>query len=307
MLILPWGMPTLMHGRAFIVLVSGCVRVLNRWLTTYFKVIVYNNTNPADSSRPQKTYKLSGVGVMDGMVHDNFEVPSDRNMRRRCFRKFNSYFYRRLKDTLFIPPADLLTGKSDDESVYGFPLHATCWTLIERVIGPMAEQHLDILLEAMLDAWDQGGKKSGASVSLTPTNNPLHIAAVKRLVKKLIRRGAVNTKPEDLVSATLPLEIMYMIFDQLDHDELELVLEATGWAVSEEYYRSRFRFPGLIFEIETLRSRLDLDWLSFYREAEEVLEMSDGFKTRCNIMERLGGTRKRFLSRLASEMGHMIV
>ena len=244
---------------------------------------------------------------MDAMVRDNFEVPSDRNMRRKRFRQFDSYAWRRLEDTLFIPPADLLIGKNDDESVYGFPVHAICWTLIERVIGPPAEQHLDILLGAMLDAWDQGGKKVRASVSSKPKKNPLHIADVKRLVKKLTRRGAVHTKPKGLVSTTLPLEIMYMISDPLDHDELELVLEATGWAVSEEYYRSRIQFHGLIFEIEALRSRVDLDWLPFYREAEEVLEMSDGFKTRCNIMKRLSGTRKRFLSRLASEMGHMVV
>ena len=77
--------------------------------------------------------------------------------------------------------------------------------------------------------------------------------------------------------------------------------------MSEEYYRSRTRFHGLIFEIEALRSRVDLDWLPFYREAEEVLEMSDGFKTRCNIIERLSRTRKQFLSSLASEMGHMVV
>lgn len=244
---------------------------------------------------------------MDRLVRDVFEVPSNRNMKRRRFRKSKFYDYRRLKETLFIPPANLLSRKNDNEPVYGFHVHADCWTLIERVIGPLAEQHLDILLEAMLDAWEKGGKKPRTLDSLKPKNNPLHIHDVKRLVKKLLRRGAVDTKPKSLVSVALPLEIMYMIFDQLDHDELELVLRATGWAVSDEYYRSRIRFHSLIFEIEKLRSRVDLDWLSFYREVEEVLEMSNGFDTRCRIMQRLDGTRKRFLLRLTSESGPMVV
>lgn len=244
---------------------------------------------------------------MDRLVRDVFEVPSNRDMKRRRFRRSKIYDYRRLKETLFIPPANLLCRQNDNGPVYGFPVHANCWTLIERVIGPLAEQHLDILLEAMLDAWNQGGKKPRTLNPLKPKNNPLHIPDVKRLVKKLLRRGAVNTKPKSHVSAALPLEIMYMIFDQLDHDELELVLQATGWTVSDEYYRSRIRFHSLIFEIEKLRSLVDLDWLSFYREAEEVLEMSDGFNTRCRIMERLDGTRKGFFVRLASESGHMVV
>lgn len=37
--------------------------------------------------------------------------------------------------------------------MYGFPVHANCWILIEHVLGPLAEEHLDILLEAMLDRW----------------------------------------------------------------------------------------------------------------------------------------------------------
>ena len=272
----------------------------NRWLTASLSVIVHNNR-----SHPQKTYQLSGVGVMDYLVRD-VEVPSDRNMRRRRFRQYSTYKYQQLKDTLYIRPGDLRGRQNDNEPVYGFRIHANCWTLVERVIGPLAEQHLDILLEEMLSAWNQGGKKPQALYRRRLNCDPLHIPDIKELVKKLIRRGAVNTRPKSLAAATLPLEIMYMIFDRLGHDELELVLEATGWSVSYEYLRSRFRYHSLVFETEKLHSRVDLDWLFFYKEVEEVLEMSDGFKTRCNIIERLGGTRKRFLSRLALEMRHKV-
>lgn len=244
---------------------------------------------------------------MDDLIGDVFEVPLDRNTRRRRFRQSDVYYgYRPFKDTLFIPPADLVSRRNDQRPVYGFPVHANCWTLIERVIGPRAEQHLDILLAAMLDAW---GKIPNA-LCTSIQHNPLQIPAVTSLLRKLIRRSAVNNKspspklkPKCLVPAMLPLEIMYMIFDCLDQANFELVLEATGWVINEEYYRCRFRCHYLVFETEKLRSQvdLDLDWPFFYREAEGLLQESGGFQTRCRIMGLLNVTKRRFLSRLASE------
>lgn len=36
---------------------------------------------------------------------------------------------------------------------YGYPIHARCWDLIERIFGAEAERHLECLLHALQERW----------------------------------------------------------------------------------------------------------------------------------------------------------
>ncbi|KAL1969819.1 hypothetical protein VTN77DRAFT_7328 [Rasamsonia byssochlamydoides] len=51
--------------------------------------------------------------------------------------------------------ANFINSINHDAEPYGYLIHAYCWKLIERVIGPRAEQHLELFLQVLRTRWQE--------------------------------------------------------------------------------------------------------------------------------------------------------
>lgn len=84
----------------------------------------------------------------------------------------------------------------DTVGLRGYPIHARCWTLIERVIGARAEERLDVLIRVLRESWcyddfpelivgrkREGGRLDEVFASLrVSSNDPVHILAVRYII-----------------------------------------------------------------------------------------------------------------------------
>lgn len=119
----------------------------NQYITL---VIVHNEIGTS-----KKTYQLSGVAEMDGELLHEFIVPleKDKTLKRNRWKGGSQALP---KGTASIFDASFRyeeTREPEDIDVYGFPIHAHCWTLIERIIGPCAEKYLGLFFLALESRW----------------------------------------------------------------------------------------------------------------------------------------------------------
>jgi hypothetical protein len=54
-----------------------------------------------------------------------------------------------------IAPANFFHSTNEDVHPHGYLIHADCWTLIERVIGPKAEHHIELFLQVLRTRWQE--------------------------------------------------------------------------------------------------------------------------------------------------------
>ncbi|KAL1965831.1 hypothetical protein VTN77DRAFT_5152 [Rasamsonia byssochlamydoides] len=98
-------------------------------------------------------YRLSGIAQLDDAIEDaSFAVPRDRDaavlgLPRSRPREGEI-------ESVFLAEDPQMTSYYQGQwprhlQRCGYPVHVRCWSLIERIIGPDAETHLELLIEAL--------------------------------------------------------------------------------------------------------------------------------------------------------------
>jgi hypothetical protein len=199
----------------------------------------------------------------------------------------------------------------------GFPIHAYCWTLIERIIGPCAETHLELFTRALQKTWGERivlphfveQAVWSLQYMYSPTVVEVPIAVQDPIdvpdIKDLLHRDALVQRTNKLRSwncrptksgnpmCDLPLEITYMILDYLHSPDASRLISTMNWHIPDAYWRSRFP-RDIIFEIERLSPTADLNWRLLCLEAELLLETSKRLLNRQRIFQILIRTKQHF-------------
>ncbi|KAL1964720.1 hypothetical protein VTN77DRAFT_6746 [Rasamsonia byssochlamydoides] len=232
--------------------------------------------------------------------------------------------------------------------LHGYPVHARCWSLIERIIGSDAERHLELFMEALRRRFHKrinpprrwfpngGFPYPYLRYYLLITDktrylyrDPIRIPAIENLLKTatIIRkkprrlprrhhRPGNSTRQEDSTlrrgpfGTDLPLDIQYLVLDQLDGRDIAALHAAfTGrfkWRVSDLYW-SRRAPRALIYEIQDLLDNppdnsnnksadidIEIDWEYLCLHAEELVRTSEDVRNRQRLMRMIESTQKVF-------------
>src|SRR5436190_24058547 len=84
-------------------------------------------------------YQLSGVGRFDVFLDNIFAVPRDRDAVVIDIQLDKDGLESFPDGTIYIHPATPQNSMNQNCDPHGYPIHAHCWSLIERIIGPRAE------------------------------------------------------------------------------------------------------------------------------------------------------------------------
>ena len=224
-----------------------------------------------------------------------------------------------------IYPANFWDDRYQDHYPHGFAIHAHCWSFVERIIGPSAENQLDLFLQVLSQRWEMKPRPfevrrciwkrnwmecySGKKLleCLVAILDPMDIPEIKALIHRCTQGGrgddvkGRSSSSQNLGSLDLPLDIIHHIFDHLRVTDIESILIATQWQVPSFYWRSRFP-RKLIFEIEELTSAEmeNVNWQVLCLEVEKLIEgeTSRGLQNRRRIYRILEGTKELFLSQM---------
>jgi hypothetical protein len=223
--------------------------------------------------------------------------------------------------TTFISTANFWEPLWQGYDRHGYPIHAYCWSLVERIIGPRAEGQLDILIKAFRERWREQSFELGECISdniwvadvsgeelterVFAIRDPVNIPEVQDLIRKSIencskeRMNQMSQKRCSLflkyLESGFPLDIQCLILDHLSYIDIQNVLVALGWQIPDSYWRGRFP-KDIIFEIEELASTADVAWQFLCLGAEQLLESSHGLLNRQRIFRVLRGTRSLFFA-----------
>lgn len=257
-----------------------------------------------------------------------FSVPWDKNRtvteRSHMIKKDGQF---RDERTL-IYPANFWDDRHRDLYPHGFPIHAYCWSMIERIIGPSAENDLDLFLEVLFQIWDTephpfevsncignrswGGMDSSEALSeeelhavWDPTDVPEIQAILRQSTKQEVgeRSKMRSSGSQNLGTLDISLDVIHQILDYLPVTDIENILTATQLQLPNLYWRSRFP-RQLIFEADEFISaeaeNANVDWRFLCLEIEKLLgnESLHGLQNRQRIFRILEGTKELFLSRL---------
>jgi hypothetical protein len=165
---------------------------------------------------------------------------------------------------------------------YGYPIHARCWDLLERLLGPRAEDQLGVLLRVLrrglqssdIRFYDIGFMRGNepelwieASTEYAfAFRDPVKIPALREVIdeslerrrreslKRRTRRWCPLFRPVERLTTSrhFSLDMKYTILDLLDCDDVVNVLSAFGWEIPDEYWCRRLR-RDLLFELDPRR------------------------------------------------------
>ncbi|KAL2004700.1 hypothetical protein VTN00DRAFT_3228 [Thermoascus crustaceus] len=208
-------------------------------------------------------------------------------------------------------------------NTHGYPIHAACWDIIERVIGPRVaeyEDHLALLTKQWVR--NLAGYDNLTYAEWAPAHtDPTHVEEVSDIIEKSISRCArkkTKTKTrrwrpcldpnhsyieEHLKSPSglrLPanIEIRYLILDNLDYADAQNAFRAFGWRVLKGCFQRRFP-RDLVFEIEQLKTPVpEMDWEFFCLEVERLMESSEVLLNRQRIFRIVRGAEEMFADRV---------
>ena len=117
-------------------------------LKTNFTVIEYPTSTP--------NYRLSGIAFRGG-TQQYYELTVDSGSiidHSQGKGKSSDLFERiilRCQCHLTSPCED----PENDDSLHCYKVHSHCWNWIKRLIGPLAEEHLDLLIAALRHRWKE--------------------------------------------------------------------------------------------------------------------------------------------------------
>ncbi|KAL1969746.1 hypothetical protein VTN77DRAFT_8299 [Rasamsonia byssochlamydoides] len=267
----------------------------NPWVwTSFIRVIIISKEE--DSGEPQ--YQLSGVcQCQDSQII--FQVPRDRNRALIGYPHSGG----RSNKTIKVHAARFHYPKKL-QYPYGCLIHARCWDLIERLLGPRAENQLEVLIHVLRQRWDRSDfslydrgfipwehPEKWAEALTEETfafRDPVKIPALRALIdeglqrrlREPMKRRTRRWRPlfravERLTtSRPFPLDTEYMILDRLGCEDIPNVLRAFGWQIPDAYWFARLR-KDLLFELDDLKiADTEMDWQFLCLGTEQLLTCS---------------------------------
>jgi hypothetical protein len=213
---------------------------------------------------------------------------------------------------------------------HGYPIHARCWEMIERLMKQHnLDSRLDTLTMILRQTWDEPKdlstqrakagvppvwaqdygvsdqameKVSGGYLFWTWTD-PVDVKAVKDLLTESSKRassnklnleaaGTIMGAYQDVQISKLPLDIKLLVLDCLKCRDIANLLEGLSWEIPNSYWRSRL--PGHMFETENLTPGQPFDWQFFALGIEALLETCPGLRNRQRIYQRIEVIKHRF-------------
>jgi hypothetical protein len=263
-------------------------------------------------------YGLSGIEICkDRRV---FKVPGDKNLALFGEQVPEEDPWTKLHIDVFASGL-----RRAHEYPYGYPIHARCWDLIERVFGgrEVVENHLGCLLHALQQRWteeveavrwqfdwlllvDEDERQSPFTENRVQIafHDPMKIPALHDLIEKSSRRRERfrRTRARRMVFLDvgyerfgLLTEIKWLIVDCLDYKTIPHALRAFGWILPDSYWYQRL--SGLIFEVEDVKFE-NVDWQFLCLEVEKFLEFSPELKNRQRVMRLLQKAKNIFLEQV---------
>jgi len=163
---------------------------------------------------------------------------------------------------------------------HGWPVHAHCWTIGERVMGPRLEEHLALLIKVLRTKWEEENLleearkiKRWVGGYTWPTEDEFEVwSRLVAISDPIAGRDVVellcesqNEKQESLKNLRrqlrgqqygkhilhLPYDIRIMVLDRLHGAHIRNVLEATGWHIDESYWRGRLPW-NILWELNDM-------------------------------------------------------
>ncbi|KAK2757533.1 hypothetical protein FQN54_004502 [Arachnomyces sp. PD_36] len=212
-------------------------------------------------------------------------------------------------------------------------IHADCWGIIERFIGPQAEDRLDITFQAMKDGWEKNsygveglvvnGRWQGHRIlhtthqyRLIPVTEPTEVPALEKLIKKSMKAEPDSTtgeapagiSPAPTVSTTsaanIPVEIKAMILNQLpEWSDVDNTLEAFSWDLPEFLWRDWFPHDLIFDELDGIPA-YKIDWKILYTGVMRLLDGNSlAMMNRRRIVRAVKELREDFFELLDIECG----
>lgn len=215
-------------------------------------------------------------------------------------------------------------------------LHASCWTIIERIIGHQAEDRLDLLFQAMKYGWDKNSYDVSGLISssgsdswlgyqvlhtthqyrLVPVTDPIDIPALRTLIAKSRKSltstdGIEETSEEDArmqplparmppepSTIKIPVEIKALILNQLpEWLDAKNALEAFSWELPDFLWRDWIPYDLIFDELDEIPVS-EIDWKVLYTGIMRLLNTSLAMKNRQRIVRVVKETREDFLELL---------
>jgi hypothetical protein len=255
----------------------------------------------------------------------NSNKNKNRKKRKRTREKHVHDSNRSSDGKICVYPAAFYDKKGPGLYPHGFPIHAHCWTLAERVVGDKAEKELNLLIRIIRQRWeDEGLLNESTSMTawlkeqtrgtcaddytnefeitrnLIAIRDPIAVQEVTDLIQKsgqkynptAIGRSRITTAKSSMIVSSLPVDILFLVLDLLHHRDIRAALDATGWHVQASYWRARLR-QGLIFELDAVGPDAHLDWQFLCLEMEQLMEESYGLLNRQRIHNALEEIKQR--------------
>ena len=293
--------------------------------------VILDKSTSTDHGRP---YRLSGIAQHNPRAHPEFLVPRERT-RAVIGTPTSKVDIDSLEPVVLAEDLQQTTYFIDKKltpppTKFGYPVHARCWSLCERVVGPDVEQHLESFLETLrrrfrkrISPQRNPGKDASFACYGRPFRgigpktrflyrDPFVIPAVDELVE---RYSLVDAGPgyqclyHYPFRIRLPEELQFLIWDFLDRADVDVLHQAfTGksqWTMPDTYWVSRAAKSTTIFEIQDLyleakrkhnqdhhRHHTTVDWESLCFQAEELTLTSEAHQNRRRILRILERTNK---------------
>ncbi|OGM43523.1 hypothetical protein ABOM_008074 [Aspergillus bombycis] len=215
----------------------------------------------------------------------------------------------------------------------GYPIHAHCWVLLDRVIGhEIVQEHLREFARAADAYWWRNMGSWGARlwhhedemscygtksvvdwhkpVIYHVTGSPLRIPGIQKLIVQATREcPGVDLRGHSAI-VDLPLDIAILIVDLIYGSRPRSVerlndtrnfLEVFQWKLPDTYWKTRCDC-WLVFEMDDLiREKRAVNWSRFCLGLEELLlergwYCNSGLRTRHRALTSLAGIKKHFLN-----------
>ncbi|KAK2761588.1 hypothetical protein FQN54_001416 [Arachnomyces sp. PD_36] len=217
---------------------------------------------------------------------------------------------------------------------YGYPMHARCWHLIEKLLGPDAAKDLESVVHALQNLSNDSCFQTYGHPHITTQDvepwthqsmgfyDPVKIPALRSVIDESIKRrhaeyltsnpgnsdaGIFQNVRRTPGRHNLPLDIQWMILDLLEYNDIPSLLRALGWVLPDVYWERRLP-KNLIFELEDLKKdESEFDWQFLCLGVEKLLRTSPELLNRQRLFPILAKMSELFHVEAARKENHDVV
>ncbi|OJI84654.1 hypothetical protein ASPTUDRAFT_28390 [Aspergillus tubingensis CBS 134.48] len=257
------------------------------WRTLY-RLIMFNPKT--------RCYRISGI-AQNYWPCSTFHAPWNENNGLLSVGKHKRIWRHGLAAPKLIQPKVNIEKQT---TLAGYMVHAMCWRELLRVIKwSHTEGNLGILSHAlrtrcMKERLDISYDEPVESQLLMDPRDPIGMTSVRRFVTRCRSRATRMSKVSHTSCSTdswlirLPLELQYMIMDNLEFDDVGSVLKGIQWSVDNGYWKRRLNLD-LFSEIRgILHEDLDWRWLCLKLEVLEHSQAGTDRKRFYEILKEIG-------------------